>query len=124
LVFTPANYATPQSVRVVAATDEDAANDAATFSVSSSALTTELVKVSAYDTVGSSPLFTSMNIDSNGVPEMRLHTIPGNTYVLDGTTDFLSWLALVTNVATTNSVLFSDPGATNFNYRFYRARRF
>lgn len=123
LVFTPGNYATPQSVRVVSASDGDSTDDSATISVSASALPTEAVMVSAYEMPGGVTSFTSMNIASNGVAQMRLSTDAGSTYVLDATTNLWSWLPLATNLATTNSVLFTDPAATNFKHRFYRARK-
>lgn len=49
LTFTPANWATPQPVLLAAAEDADATDDAANFSVTSAALTTQTVMLTALD---------------------------------------------------------------------------
>jgi glucose/arabinose dehydrogenase len=49
LTFTPANWATPQPVRLAAAEDSDAIDDAATFAVSSAGLTTQNVALTVLD---------------------------------------------------------------------------
>jgi PKD repeat protein len=49
LTFTPANYATPQTVTIAAAEDADFASDTATISVTSTGLTTRTVAVTAAD---------------------------------------------------------------------------
>ena len=119
LTFTPANYATPQVVRVFANTDTDFQNDQAVFSVSASGLTSQNVYVNAYDVQGL-PMFTSLT-RSNGTTLLKMTASVGQIYVLDGSTNFLSWIPLSTNVATTNQVQISD-ASPSLRFRFYRAR--
>ncbi len=45
----------------------------------------------------------------------------GQRYVIQGTTNFISWLPVLTNTLTSNSVPVVV-GSTNFAYRFYRAQ--
>lgn len=49
LTFTPANWATPQPVLLAAAEDADATDDAASFSVTSAGLTSQVVPLTALD---------------------------------------------------------------------------
>lgn len=49
LTFTPANWATPQPVRLAAAEDADATDDAATFAVSSAGLAAQSVSLTVLD---------------------------------------------------------------------------
>lgn len=44
----------------------------------------------------------------------------GYTYVVLASSDFQSWIPIETNVATTGSVAFTDPAATNYSQRYYR----
>jgi len=44
------------------------------------------------------------------------------TYIIEASTDLLNWTPLSTNISDGGLVLFKDTAATNFNYRFYRAR--
>ena len=44
----------------------------------------------------------------------------GVTYVILSSTDFQAWTPIATNVATTESVVFTDNSATNYPNRFYR----
>jgi hypothetical protein len=45
---------------------------------------------------------------------------PGFTYVIMASSDLLNWTPISTNVALANTVLFTDPAASNFPSRFYR----
>jgi hypothetical protein len=45
---------------------------------------------------------------------------PGFTYVVMASADLLNWAPIATNIANANSVLFTDPAASNFPRRFYR----
>jgi uncharacterized delta-60 repeat protein len=56
-------------------------------------------------------------------PLFNLRTTPGGLYVIDATTDFVSWSALSTNRASSYNLIFTDPSAHNLNKRFYRARQ-
>jgi hypothetical protein len=65
----------------------------------------------------------------NGAFQLQLAGLVGQGYILQATTNFVSWVSLQTNPAPpnpgvslpTNRFNFSDPKATNFPYRFYRA---
>jgi hypothetical protein len=57
---------------------------------------------------------------TNGVFALPLSGLAGKSYVLQGTTDFITWTTLGTNVASGNLLYVVDPNATNFSYRFYR----
>ena len=46
----------------------------------------------------------------------------GQTIVVDGSTDLVNWIPLITNTAGNNPIYFFDPASTNFVWRFYRAR--
>jgi sugar lactone lactonase YvrE len=46
----------------------------------------------------------------------------GQTIVVDGSTNLADWLPLATNSVGGSLIYFSDPGWTNFPWRYYRAR--
>jgi len=46
----------------------------------------------------------------------------GSTVVIEATTDLTSWTSLQTNTLQHTPLYFSEPGTTNFSWRFYRAR--
>ncbi len=48
--------------------------------------------------------------------------LAGQTVVLEASTNFLSWTPVATNLFTNSPVFYSDPKATNFPRRFYRAK--
>jgi hypothetical protein len=45
---------------------------------------------------------------------------PGFAYVVMASTDLVNWTPIGTNVAQANTVLFTDPAASNYPSRFYR----
>ena len=65
--------------------------------------------------------FTSPGHFSNGMFSLQASGMAGGSYVFQGTTNFLQWISLSTNLAPANPFNLLDPGATNFPYRFYRA---
>jgi mono/diheme cytochrome c family protein len=58
---------------------------------------------------------------SNGMFQVLLSGVTGQSYVLQATTNFSDWISVSTNVPLTTPFYLADPGATNFRYRFYRA---
>jgi hypothetical protein len=60
--------------------------------------------------------------ETNGWTALTLFGDSGRAYVLEGSTNLTNWTALQTNSAATASQTFQDFTATNFSYRFYRAR--
>src|SRR6185295_14567708 len=58
----------------------------------------------------------------NGQFGFNLDGIPGQKVVVEASTNLLNWMPLVTNTLGTKSFIFSEPGPTNFSWRFYRAR--
>jgi len=60
---------------------------------------------------------------TNGIAYLTVNTTPGRTYVLEGSTNMVQWLSLSTNTADGTTLVFADPNASGFSYRFYRVRR-
>jgi hypothetical protein len=52
----------------------------------------------------------------------NLNGVAGQTVVIEASTNLASWSALATKLLGAGPLYFSDPGATNFLARFYRAR--
>jgi len=52
----------------------------------------------------------------------NLSATVGETIVVDGSTNLVDWLPLGTSTMSESLIHFSDPGWTNFQSRFYRAR--
>jgi mono/diheme cytochrome c family protein len=52
--------------------------------------------------------------------QLQVSGAAGGAYVLQASTDLTHWTDLLTNIATTNFFNLSDPGASNYPYRFYR----
>ena len=68
-----------------------------------------------------SPLyFTSAGFLPNKQFQLGFAGVPGSNYVLQATTNFLTWTPVNTNLAVTNVFNLIDSKATNFPYRFYR----
>jgi hypothetical protein len=58
---------------------------------------------------------------SNGVPKFTLKGQPGYTFVVQASTDLISWSNIATVVNTNGTVPFVDPASASFGARFYRA---
>lgn len=48
--------------------------------------------------------------------------LPGQTIVVDASTNLVNWTPVITNAIVSDPVYFSDPNTTNYLERFYRAR--
>jgi len=65
-------------------------------------------------------LGSAQPLTTNGL-SLMLHGYIGSNYVIEASTDLLNWVP-VTNFAIINSPFyFTDPTATNYQWRFYRA---
>ncbi len=64
--------------------------------------------------------FASPGYFTNGLFQLQAQGMAGAGYVLQGTTDFVHWTSLGTNLAPNNVFNLMDPSATNLPYRFYR----
>ena len=64
--------------------------------------------------------FTGAGFLANQQFQMGFAGVTGSNYVLQATTNFLTWTPISTNTALTNMFNLVDPGATNYPYRFYR----
>jgi len=47
---------------------------------------------------------------------------PGQTIVVEASSDLGSWVSMATNIVVNSLIYFSDPSWTNFPHRYYRAR--
>jgi len=68
-------------------------------------------------TLGVSPLAMS---GTNGFNMMLAGSVNSN-YLIEASTDLVNWTPIVYLTSTNSSFYFTDPSATNFNRRFYRA---
>jgi mono/diheme cytochrome c family protein len=64
--------------------------------------------------------FTSSGFASNNVFQMGFSGVVGSNYILQSSTNLITWTSLATNLATTNLFYLTDPAASNYPYRFYR----
>jgi len=64
--------------------------------------------------------FTSASFLTNQQFQLGFVGVIGSNYVLQATTNFLTWTPISTNTAITNQFNFLDTKATNFPFRFYR----
>jgi Immunoglobulin domain len=71
-------------------------------------------------TVMNPPSLAAAAMASNAFT-FQLSVPAGHTYVILASTNLQDWTPVYTNVALTGSVVLTDPGATNYSKRFYRA---
>ena len=64
--------------------------------------------------------FTSEGFATNQQFELNLLGARGSNYVLEASTDLVTWTPLSTNTAPTNVFKLFDPKASSFPFRFYR----
>lgn len=72
-------------------------------------------------TIGPGISFTGQGSLSNGVFTVLLSGPPNSTYVLQGSSDFINWVPVNTNVPASSPFQLADPQAGLYQYRFYRA---
>ncbi len=65
--------------------------------------------------------FNSAGAFSNSVFLVQLSGAPLQSYVFQASTDLVHWVSISTNVPPVNPFYLTDPNATNFPRRFYRA---
>jgi hypothetical protein len=65
-------------------------------------------------------VFSGEGFSTNGAFQLEFSGVTGSNYVLQATANLVNWTSLLTNPATTNPLILSDPRATNFSYQFYR----
>jgi uncharacterized delta-60 repeat protein len=73
------------------------------------------------DTAPLTIINTGMTVD--GYPSFGFGAQPGVAYVIEGTSDFVNWTALVTNVASGTSITYTETNFTFMTQQFYRVRR-
>jgi hypothetical protein len=64
--------------------------------------------------------FSSPGYLTNGIFTVQASGMAGGSYIFQGTTDFVNWVSLSTNIAPSTLFNLLDPSATNYSYRFYR----
>ncbi|MGA2245794.1 MAG: PA14 domain-containing protein [Verrucomicrobiota bacterium] len=64
--------------------------------------------------------FTSVNFLPDEQLQLDFTAVAGGNYVLEATTNFITWTLISTNAALTSQLFLIDPSATNYPYRFYR----
>lgn len=75
-------------------------------------------------TVTNPPSSLSVPVSSGVAPvgfTFQLSLPVGSTYVIQATTDFQNWTPILTNTATIGTITVTDPNASNYPARFYRA---
>jgi uncharacterized repeat protein (TIGR03806 family) len=55
--------------------------------------------------------------------QVQFSAAPGNTYVLDGSTDLTHWVPVATNTPVSSPFTWIDSGSSNYPARFYRVRQ-
>jgi hypothetical protein len=66
-------------------------------------------------------LFAPGGYLSNGQFQLQFSGLAGKSYSFQASTNLLDWLFLSTNIAPSDVFKFTDPSASNFSRRFYRA---
>ncbi len=61
------------------------------------------------------------HFDNTGAFQLSISGLAGKTYLLQASADLANWITLSTNAPSSSPFVLSDPGATNFPLRFYRA---
>ena len=59
---------------------------------------------------------------ANGTFTLMLSGVPGQTYVIEASTDLINWAPVATNTAVGGTFEYTDSNATSYPSRFFRAR--
>jgi mono/diheme cytochrome c family protein len=93
----------------------------------SAATVSVAIETNFNNSVAASALFTVLpmyfptpGLYSNGVYQMEFAGVPGSNYVLEATTNFVTWTPLLTNQASNTLFYIVDTNASSFKDRFYR----
>ena len=54
--------------------------------------------------------------------ELALHGFPGESYIVETSTNLVNWTAITTNVATMGTAILQDAASNDHSHRFYRAK--
>ena len=66
--------------------------------------------------------FGSYGPGTNRTFQLQLVGSSGTSYVLEASTNLVNWNSLLTNFSSDGYLIFGDTDATNYSFRFYRAR--
>jgi hypothetical protein len=78
------------------------------------------IAASALFTVLPGISFTSAGFSANGAFQLGVSGLPGDSYVLQASTNLIDWTSISTNQIFSNPFNLSDSNASNFPQRFYR----
>jgi hypothetical protein len=67
------------------------------------------------------PMFTLKRTEESEC-ELELRGYPGQSYVIEASTNLTQWASISTNIAEMGTLVFTDAQGTNYSHRFYRAR--
>ncbi len=79
------------------------------------------VSASGVFTILPGAVFTNGASLVNGVFSFQLSGLTGKSYVFQSSTDLVHWVSFGTNTPVASPFTFTDPGATNRPFQFYRA---
>lgn len=126
LTFGPANWSTPQVVRVLAGVDADATDARATFTLAAIGLDTQTVTVHALDLPYGPFSVGPVSREPGPEPQpMRVGLTGqiGQAYVLEAAPDVTApWTPWITNILTSTTTNVLDPESVSQPQRLYRAR--
>ncbi len=78
------------------------------------------VAASALFTLQTNLVFSAPRFLPDGTFQAQFSAAPGHSYVLQSSTNLVTWISLLTNTPASSPFLLSDPGATNAATQFYR----
>ncbi len=98
-------------------------SDAAAYDVAVTNLAGQAASAAATITVDQPPVqFTSITA-SNGQVQIWFSGVPGQSYIVSASTNLLNWTPITVLVATNGPLPFTDPNASKYPRRYYRAQQ-